>query len=192
MSKTDALLSKGVMQGDPLSMLIYASSTLPLIKSLYNPSTLVQNWYADDSSCAAKLPHLLKWFQRLCELGPKYGYYPEPKKTILIVDPTFKDEANVIFQPFGISVVSDHRFLGGFIGGSDSTRQFVQSKVTEWISCIMELSKAAEKYPQAAFSVLSKSLQFEWTYLQRVVSDCSAAFAPVWDALNTFFLASSF
>eukprot|EP00731_Ephydatia_muelleri_P026576 Em0018g676a len=105
MSKTDALLSKeGVMQGDPLSMLMYASSTLPLIKSLYNPSTLVQNWYTDDSSCTAKLPHLLKWFQMLCELGPKYGYYPEPKKTILIVDPTFKDEANVIVQPFGISV----------------------------------------------------------------------------------------
>ena len=120
-------------------------------------------------------------------MGPKYGYYPEPKKTILIVDPTFKDEANVIFQPFGISVVSGHRFLGRFIGDSDSTRQFVQSKVTEWISCIMELSKAAEKYPQAAFSALSKSLQFEWTYLQRVVSDCSAAFAPVWDAPNTFF-----
>ncbi|KAL5467139.1 hypothetical protein EMCRGX_G031326 [Ephydatia muelleri] len=110
MSKTDALLSKeGVMQGDPLSMLMYASSTLPLIKSLYNPSTLVQNWYTDDSSCTAKLPHLLKWFQMLCELGPKYGYYPEPKKTILIVDPTFKDEANVIVQPFGISVVSGHR-----------------------------------------------------------------------------------
>ena len=44
----------------------------------------------------------------------------------------------------------------------------------------------AAKYPQAAFSALSKSLQFEWTYLQRVVHDCSAAFAPVWDALNTF------
>ena len=86
MSKTDALLSKeGVMQGDPLSMLMYASSTLPLIKSLYNPSTLVQNWYADDSSCAAKLPHLLNGFKCYVELGPKYGYYPEPKKTILIV-----------------------------------------------------------------------------------------------------------
>ena len=84
-------------------------------------------------------------------------------------------------------MVSGHSFLGEFIGDTDSTRQFVQSKVTEWISCIMKLSKAAEKYPQAAFSALSKSLQFKWTYLQMVVPDCSAAFAPEWDALNAFF-----
>lgn len=30
----------------------------PLIKSLSRPSTWVQNWYADDSSCTAKLTHL--------------------------------------------------------------------------------------------------------------------------------------
>ena len=68
------------------------------------------------------------------------------------------NSANVIFQPFGIGVVSGHRFLGGFIGFTDSTR--------EWISCIMELSKAAEKYYSLDGHI-------------RVVPDCSAAFAPV-------------
>ena len=66
--KTEFLLSKeGDGQGDPLSMLMYAAAVMPLIKSLFKPSTWVQNWYADDSSCTAKLTHLCEWFDELCE-----------------------------------------------------------------------------------------------------------------------------
>ena len=32
--------------------------------------------------------------------------------------------------------------------------------------------------PQAAFATLTKSLQCEWRYLQRIVPDCSALFVP--------------
>ena len=49
------------------------------------------------------------------------------------------------------------------------------------------MSKAAEMYPHAAFATLSKSLQFDWTYLQRVVPICGADFALIWDALNQYF-----
>ena len=57
--KTEFLLSKGgVGQGDPLSMYMYAAAVMPLIKSLSKPSTWVQNWYTDDSSCTSKLAHL--------------------------------------------------------------------------------------------------------------------------------------
>ena len=87
------------------------------------------------------------------------------------------EAAKALFQPLGISMVRGHRFLGGFIGDNDSTSQYVESKIKEWIASIITLSKAAEMYPQAAFAALSKSLQFEWTYLQRVVLDCGAAFA---------------
>ena len=48
-TKSEALYSKeGVGQGDPLSMLMYASALKPLIQSLSNPTTWIQNWYADD------------------------------------------------------------------------------------------------------------------------------------------------
>ena len=36
------------------------------------------------------------------------------------------------------------------------------------------LAEAAELYPQAAFGALSKSLQFQWSYLQRVVPNCES------------------
>ena len=88
-TKSEALYSKEG-QGDPLSMLMYASALMPLIQSLSNPTTWIQNWYANDSSCTAKLTDLCDWFDKLCDLGPKYGYHPEPEKCILIVDAKLK------------------------------------------------------------------------------------------------------
>ena len=42
-----------------------------------------------------------------------------------------------------------------------------------------KLSQAAVKAPQAAFASLTKSLQCEWDFLQRVVPDCADAFTPL-------------
>ena len=44
------IYSKGVGQGDPLSMLMYTTALTPLIKSLEDVESM-QNWYADDSVC---------------------------------------------------------------------------------------------------------------------------------------------
>ena len=46
--------------------------------------------------------------------------------------------------------------------------------------CVDKLSQAAVKATmQAAFASLTKSLQCEWNFLQRVVPDCAAAFKPL-------------
>lgn len=34
--------------------------------------------YADDSAHATVLPRLREWFERLTEMGPDFGYYPNP------------------------------------------------------------------------------------------------------------------
>ena len=103
LTKSEALYSKeAVGQGDPLSMLMYASALMPLIQSLSNPTTWIQNWYADDSSCAAKLTDLCGWFEKLCDRGPKYRYHPELEKCILIGDAEHEAEAKSLFQHLGI------------------------------------------------------------------------------------------
>ena len=71
--------------------------------------------YTDDSACTAKLSNLKVWFQKLCELGPDYGYHPEPKKTVLVVRATEEAEAKTLFGELGVKIVRGHRFLGGFI-----------------------------------------------------------------------------
>jgi hypothetical protein len=44
-----------------------------------------QPWYADDAGARAKFDEIERFFRRLCEIGPLFGYYPEPTKSILIV-----------------------------------------------------------------------------------------------------------
>ena len=74
---SECLYSKeGVTQGDPLSMFMYAIGTLPLIRSLHNPSLWTQVWYADDASAGGSLRDILDWFSLLCSRGPAFGYFP--------------------------------------------------------------------------------------------------------------------
>ena len=100
-----------------------------------------------------------------------YGYYPEPKKTVLIVDKEFDSEAHQKFDHLVVRVVRGHHVLGGFIGDLEAINQFVQGKVKEWTNFITILSEAAQSYPQATFVALSKSLQFEWSHLQRLIAN---------------------
>ena len=147
-------------------MMLYAVAVLPLIHSLKAPGKWTQNWYADDSSCVADLPSLKVWFDELLCKGPNYGYHPEPSKTVLIVGPSYVQEASALFGDLGIRVVSGGCFLGGYICESGLTADFVSNKVQLWSRCVQHLSDVAISQPQAAHAVLARSLQFEWCHLQ--------------------------
>ena len=82
--------------------------------------------------------------------------------------------------------------MGGFIGDPEGTKNFVEAKVQVWVASVDKLSAAAESQPQAAYAALSKSLQFEWSYLQRVLPNCDASFAPLRDVINKRFWPSVF
>ena len=41
------------------------------------------------------------WFEKLCRSGPSYGYYPEPKKTVIIVDEKDEESVNACFHNSG-------------------------------------------------------------------------------------------
>ena len=88
---------EGVTQGDPLSMFLYAAGTLPLIQSLKNPSDWIQVWYADDASACGELSSIRQWFDLLLLRGPAYGYFPNPKKSCIVVDRSFVAHAKKIF-----------------------------------------------------------------------------------------------
>jgi hypothetical protein len=83
---------EGVTQGDPLSMFAYG--ILPLIRQLKAKFPQVeQPWYTDDAGAGAKADEIERFFPRLCEIGPLFGYYPEPTKSILIVQHHNLEEA---------------------------------------------------------------------------------------------------
>ena len=78
------------------------------------------------------------------------------------------------------------------LGIQREQRNFVEAKVQAWVASVDKLSTAAESQPQAAYAALSKSLQFEWSYLQRVLPNCDASFAPLRDVINKRFWPSVF
>ena len=74
------ILSKeGTTQGDPLAMAMYPIRTHPIIHRL--DGFAKQVWYADDSAAGLSLERLRRWWDRLREIGPLYGYFPNGSKT---------------------------------------------------------------------------------------------------------------
>ena len=61
-----------------------------------------------------------------------------------------------------------------------------------WVTSVDTLATAEESQPQSAYAALSKPLQFEWSYLQRVLSNCEISFAPLHDVMNKRFWPSVF
>ena len=120
--------------------------------------------------------------------GPAREYFPEPKKSILVVKPQLVEAAKLRFEPLGFEISTGARYLGGFLGDATAQGSYVDEKMTEWVTGIRRLSIIAISSPQCTFIALQKSYQQEWQHLQRVVHDISAHFLPVEDALHTLFL----
>ena len=176
---------EGVTQGDPLAMFAYGIGVLPLIRRLKrNHPRLFQPWYADDAGAGGTFDDIRAMFEELQKIGPAYGYFPEPTKSILVVPPAMVELAKEYFHDHEFKITTGSRYLGGFIGSRSSCEEYVKGKVLSWETSIKDLSQAGEKYPQATYAGLQKCLQNEWQFLHRVIPDIGDLFAPVEETLN--------
>ena len=88
---TEIKSSEGTTQGDPVTMPIYALGVIPIMLIVLQITNTKTNFdakmvaYADDFSAAGLISSLKYWWHTLRKLGPKYGYFPEPTKSWLIV-----------------------------------------------------------------------------------------------------------
>ena len=139
-------------QRDTLAMFFYGVSLLPLIRKLKDPNKVLQTWYADDSAAIAKLKKLEIWLKRLIEEGPAFGYFPEPSKSLLVVDKQYAEEAHHIFDKYSITIV-EGKFLGGFIGDRNEKDIYLKKNELEWVDKIEKLSFLAKTEPQSMCSI---------------------------------------
>jgi hypothetical protein len=56
---------------------------------------------------------------------------------------------------------------------------WIKEKAHNWAEAVKELASAAKNYPQTVYSGLQRSLQQEWQFVQRVISDIGDQFAEV-------------
>ena len=151
------LSEEGCTQGDPAAMAFYALGVKPLVDELsicINKQLCQQSWYADDSNAIGKLVEIKVWWQKLVSVGPKFGYFPKPSKTVLIIkDHSLMEQAKALFSDTGIEITTlGQRHLGAVIGSETCKNTYVSSKVEKWVEDIVELSKIAVEEPQAALS----------------------------------------
>ena len=183
------LLSReGTTQGDPLAMAIYAISLQPLVQRL-NDQNAKQVWFADDASAGGKLDGLKQWWEKLRTEGPKFGYYPNPNKTWIVVKEGCYEKAVDSFSNTGIQISrSGREHLGSAIGDQDFTNELVGAKVRAWSEEISQLSIFAESQPQAAYSALTHGLSSKWNYLMRTTAIDPCLLQPLEDVIRYKFL----
>ena len=132
----------------------------------------------------------MEWFKKISQEGLKIGYFSELNKCYLFVAPEFVEEAAKVFEGYAVNIVTDHKLLGGFIGDELETEKWLQQKINIWINSIKCIARAAVQQPQAAHVALTKSIQNEWGFIQRVVVAKEHSFEPLTNALKNQFLPS--
>ena len=174
-------------------MILYGLALVPLAKFLRTQSpTVCQPWYADDAAMSGKVMGIAETMRLLLLHGPSRGYFPEPSKSIIVCRPEDRPSAEHVLREFNFKFADGTRYIGSFIDTDDSMQAWLAPKIDDWVHGVKIFSKVAKRFPQTAYAGLSKSLQSEWTYLQRVVPDIAEAFAPIEDAIATEFLPALF
>ena len=96
---------------------------------------------------------MYKWWKELLQVGPKYGYFPNPFKSILVVkDPQMIDQAKELFGEFNMQITSGTKHLGAALGNTGARDQYIADEVQGWCEDIKMLADIAESEPQAAYS----------------------------------------
>ena len=101
---------------------------------------------------------------------PPRGYYPDPTKSILVLDLRNVARAEDFFRRMGLPVLTVIWYLGGFISDGAAEKIFLAGNVEGWAKSVSTLVGIYRKHPQSDYDGLKKSLQQEWAFMQRVTS----------------------
>ena len=178
---------EGTTQGDPPASGFYAVNTVPIIEHLSNieGASCHQAWFADDSTAAGKLDSVLKVWNELKLIGPGYGYFPNARKTVLIVKKDFINKAKNLFGDSGVIITTEgQRHLGAVIGSESYRDQFVSELVTGWAEQVNKLSEIAKSDPHGAYTAFTFGLMHKWSYFQRTIPNCSQLYLPLEEAIR--------
>ena len=172
-------------------MPLYGLASSPLIRKLNTECKLDRHLrYADDCGAGATFDYLEKYFDFLKVHCPSCGYTPQPHKCILVTSDRNLSSAKSKFERYGMKVVIGSQYLGGFIGSPTLRSDWLREKASFWEKALKSMARASKKFPQTAYVAMKNSLQMEWQYVHRTVSDAGKFFDGVEEAIASEFLPS--
>ena len=101
------VLHEGTAQVYPTALAIYVIALIPLFKYLatcYSERDPKMVAFADNLTSSGRLSKLRSWVKFLLDISPKYGSFPKPSKTILIVKREYESKAAEIFDDTNIKI----------------------------------------------------------------------------------------
>ena len=167
----EILSREGTTQGDPAGMAIYAIGITPLIDIMLEIIAAIRvAAFADDLSAVGKGERLKPWWDALAKVGPSFGYFPQPKKSWLIVKPQFEEKIREIFQGTEIQIsVRGERHLGAVIGSNEYRKEYCTKIVKKWTNELKLLSEIALIHPKSAYACYVRGFQHRYNYCQRTI-----------------------
>ena len=135
---------EGTTYGDHLAMVMYAIGIVPLIHHLDQFSTH-QVWYADYAVAVGKLSTIRSWWEELQCHSLLFGYCANPTKSWLIVEPKIEETAHSVFVDTDINIsFKGHQYLGSPIGSKHFIYNFIQDKISDWVTQLEKLTIVAQ------------------------------------------------
>ena len=142
---------EGVTQGDPLSMVLYGITLVPIVEELRDSDpNLLSTYYSDDATFDGSERRSAAQLHLLMEQGPDQGYFSNPTKYLFITDnPEEKEAAIREFRLAGLNInyIDDSRYLGAYLGHREELEEWVRPKVEAWSYGVRILAKIAKPYP---------------------------------------------
>ena len=122
--------------------------------------------------------------------GPDQGYFPDPVKSLFILDTLGQEKAakqEFAKEGLVLNFVSGSRYLGAYLGPQVELEAWIKPQVEAWAHGVRVLAKISQRHPQSAYSGLGMLLQLEWQYLQRTVPGVGTLMGPIEGALREKF-----
>ena len=117
---------------------LYALATVPLIKELSSVN-VQQVWYADVSAAVGSLEDICQWWDCLLDPCPLCGYFPNPKKTWLLVKESHMNplQGRFLRTLVFLGLLRLGPILGSPLGCASYCRVcFFQSSVCPWFNSV--------------------------------------------------------
>ena len=114
------LIREGLTQGDPLLVILYGITLVPVAEELRAENlVMLSTFYANDAMFDGSSRQNSQILKLLMDSGPDRGYYPDPDKSLFVLDTPGKKEATrrkFAEEGLVLNYVSGGRYLGKYLG----------------------------------------------------------------------------
>ena len=138
------------------------------------------------ASKIGKMDGLRAWWDKVTELGPEYGYFPNPTKTWLVVKEEHLEAAT---HSGGLASTQGRQYLGAPIGSKEFIDLSVKKKVDAWVADVEKLAFIAKTHPHVAYAAYCHGL-CKWKFISRTTPINGVLFTPLETAIRNHLLPS--